>query len=222
MKSPKLPRLLEPNINRLLEPNMKLYFLILLVFALAAFPVNPALGAVEIAVAAGVYLAFDRGSKHRRTKVLQYIDSVTGTVESASKSNLINSPLPTMVFRPDTGEVIWCNSEFLKMAGQKERMFETKVEDAAPGFAASWLLAGQRECPERVELNGRRFRVFGSLARSRGKGENLLATTYWVDVTEADALWTAYQDSRPVVALLVLDNYEDLVKACGEAKRSAV
>ena len=104
-------------LSRLLEPNLKLYFFFMLVFVVAAATINPVLALAEGAVTAILYVHFTRRDKKRRQRMLQYIDSVTGSVDSASKSTLINSPLPVMVFRPDTGEVIWSNENFQQLAG---------------------------------------------------------------------------------------------------------
>ena len=211
-------------LSRLLEPNLKLYFLCMVVFAIATAWVDVLLGLVQLCAIAGLYVYFTRSGKKRRQGILQYIDNLTGSVDTASKSTLINSPLPIMVFRPDTGEVIWSNENFLQLAGVREHLFEMKVEDAVPDFSVQWLLEGKQECPVRVYMNSRRFRVYGSLVRAKGRGEeqNLVATTYWVDTTEADALQEKYTATRPVAAILMLDNYEDLMKACADTARSAV
>ena len=211
-------------LSRLLEPNLKLYFFCMVVFSLVAIPISVPLALVEGIATAGLYLYFSRGNKKRRQRVLQYIDSVTGSVDTASKSTLINSPLPIMVFRPDTGEVIWSNENFLQLAGVREHLFEMRVDDAVPEFPVQWLLEGKQECPNRVFMNNRRFRVYGSLVRAKGRGgeQNLVATTYWVDTTEADDLKETYTATRPVLAILMLDNYEDLMKACADTQRSAV
>ena len=171
-----------------------------------------------------LYAYFVRSSKKRRQSVLQYIDNVTGNVDTASKSTLINSPLPIMVFCPDTGEVIWSNENFLQLAGVREHLFEMKVEDAAPEFPVQWLLEGRQECPERVHMNNRRFRVYGSLVRAKGRGgeQNLVATTYWVDTTEMDRLREDFDATRLVVGIVMVDNYEDLMNACADTQRSAV
>ena len=185
---------------------------------------NPLLALAEACVTAALYAYFSQVNKKLRQGILQYIDSVTGSVDTASKSTLIHSPLPIMVFRPDTGEVIWSNEDFLQLAGVREHLFEMRVEDAVPDCPVQWLLEGKQECPERVMMNGRRFRVYGSLvrARSRTGEQNLVATTYWVDVTESDALREAYTATRPVLALLMVDNYEDLMKACADTQRSGI
>ena len=211
-------------LSRLLEPNLKLYFLCLLIFTLAALPASPVLALAEGVATVALYVYFTRGNKKRRQGILQYIDSVTGSVDTASKSTLINSPLPIMVFRPDTGEVIWSNENFLQLAGVREHLFEMKVEDTVPDFPFQWLLEGKQECPDRVYMNGRRFRVYGSLVRAKGRGgeQNLVATTYWVDTTEADVMRETYSATRPVLSLVMVDNYEDLMKACADTARSAV
>ena len=122
-------------LSRLLEPNLKLYFVCMVIFCLAAIPVKPLLAAAEACVTAALYYYFTNSSKKRRQGIIQYIDNLTGSVDSASKSTLINSPLPIMVFRPDTGEIIWSNENFLQLAGVREHLFEMKVEDAVPLFS---------------------------------------------------------------------------------------
>ena len=186
--------------------------------------VKPVLALAELGATIGLYVYLTKSNQKRRQGILQYIDHLTGSVDTASKSTLINSPLPIMVFRPDTGEVIWSNENFLQLAGVREHLFEMKVEDAVPDFPVQWLLEGKQECPQRVIMNSRRFRVYGSLvrAKSRTGEQNLVATTYWVDTTEADALRENFVASRPVVAILMIDNYEDLMKACADTQRSAV
>ena len=211
-------------LSRLLEPNLKFYFFFMLLFVAAAIPVNWKLALAEAVVTALLYIYFRQSNQKRRQSVLQYIDSVTGSVDTASKSTLINSPLPTLVFRPDTGEIIWSNESFLQLAGVREHLFEMRLSEAVPDFQVQWLLSGKQESPERVELNNHRFRVYGSLVRSRNRTgvQSLVATTYWVETTEADHLREVYEASRPVAAILMLDNYEDLMKACEDTQRSAI
>ena len=211
-------------LSRLLEPNLKFYFAVMLLFAVAAIPVNWQLALAEGTLTVLLYFYFRQSNQKRRQGVLQYIDSVTGSVDTASKSTLINSPLPTLVFRPDTGEIIWSNESFLQLAGVREHLFEMRLSEAVPDFQVQWLLSGKQESPERVELNNHRFRVYGSLVRSRNRTgvQSMVATTYWVETTEADHLREVYEASRPVAAILMLDNYEDLMKACEDTQRSAV
>jgi len=172
-------------LSRLLEPNLQLYFLCLVIFTLAAVPFQPVLAMAEGIATVGLYVYSTNRNKKRRQNILQYIDSVTGSVDTASKSTLINSPLPIMVFRPDTGEVIWSNENFLQLAGVREHLFEMRVEDAVPDCPVQWLLEGKQECPDRVIMNNRRFRQGPGRGTEPG-GHHLLGGYYRGGSAERD------------------------------------
>ncbi len=210
-------------ISRLLEPNLILYFLLLIVFAVASLFFVPWLGIAEVVVAAFAYLWVRRDNLRRKRSVMQYIENVAGSVDSASHSTLVDSPLPSMVFRPETQEILWSNESFRGVVDSKEQIFDKRVGDVLPNFSTRWLLEGRQECPERVVVGQRRYRVYGSMVRAQAKNTaGYLATTYWVDTTDADMKSLRYAASRPVVALLTIDNYDEVMKACPDSSRSAV
>lgn len=65
----------------------------------------------------------------------------------------------------------------------------------------------------------------GSLATWSGTGRpggGFLATTYWVDITEFCLIRDKFNASRPVAAVLLIDNYEDLMKNLTENERSSI
>lgn len=72
--------------------------------------------------------------------------------------------------------------------------------------------------------NHRQYRVFGGLGRHEELpgSRSVLATTYWMDVTEFEQMRQTVELTRPVMAIVMIDNYEDLMKACPENKRSAL
>ena len=65
--------------------------------------------------------------------------------------------------------------------------------------------------------NHRIYRVYGGLTRPTPDTPATMATTYWMDVTDSEQLRQTLQMTRPVVAILMVDNYEDLMKACPES-----
>ena len=57
----------------------------------------------------------------------------------------------------------------------------------------------------------------------RGLGRpGYLATTYWVDVTDLAQVRDEYYAGRPMVAILTLDNYEELMKGVTDNEKSAM
>ena len=145
-------------------------------------------------------------------------------MDTATKDTMVNSPLPMIIFRPESDDIIWTNDRFLQLTGQgqREHMFDAKLASLIPGFDTRWLMEGKSECPTEVEYGGRRFWVFGHLVRTGGRGGGFLATTYWVDITEFCLIRDKFNASRPVAAVLLIDNYEDLMKNLTENERSSI
>jgi len=211
-------------LARILRTNTTLTTLCLVVFVAAAIPVDLRLAAAEAAVAALLILLNLQRSRRTQQTVRQYVERINGGMDSARSSNSLYTPLPLMVFDVSTEQVIWGNESFLQLTEQKDGIFEMAVGDVIPGFDKHWLLEGKREAPELVSWNHHLYRVFGGLTHpeDKGRGGEMLASTYWLDVTEAEQMRSTLELTRPVVAILMVDNYEELMKACPENRRSAV
>ena len=188
---------------------------------------NPAffsipLAVVELAVVLALSVYSRQHSNRCRREIARYLENVTGTVDTATKDTMANSPLPMIIFRPESDDIIWTNDRFLQLTGEREHLFDAKLSALIPGFDSRWLMEGKNECPTEVEYGSRRFLVFGHLVRTGGRSGGFLATTYWVDVTEFSLIRDQYQATRPVAAVLLLDNYDELMKNLTENQRSAL
>ena len=202
---------------------MRVYFLCAALFAIATAFVSVPLAVGEAVITVGLWFYFRSNARKRRADIQRYIDEMTDDMTRADKASMLSAPFAMMVFRPDTQEILWSNDSFLQSTGVQENIFENRIGDVLPEFPTRWLLEGKSECPETVVRNDRHFRVFGSLSHPNGaQRTGFLATTYWMDVTEADELRAENSNRRPIVGIIMLDNYEELVKAGTEASRSAV
>ncbi len=209
-------------LNRLLEPSMLLFFLCLVVFAACSARFSPALAAGEGVVILVLFFYYQHAKARRKREALRFLTNMTTDVDAAKQDTALNAPLAMVIFRPDSGEVIWSNDRFLQLTGEREHLFDTRITTAVPAFSAKWLMDGRSECPTEVPVGDRRFLVFGNLVRTGDSARGLLATTYWVDVTELAALRDEFHSTRPVVALITIDNYEELIKGISDNNRSAV
>lgn len=211
-------------LSHLLEPSFRLYFIFLAAFAAAtAISGSFGLAAVEGVVVFLLFLYFRRSSSLRRREILGYIENITCNMDVAAKDTMVNAPLPMVIFRPDTEEVIWSNDRFLQISGERDHLFDRKITDAVPDFDPRWLMEGKTQCPTEVRVSDLRFLVFGHLVRTDDKDERrYLATTYWVDVTAFSDLRDEFYATRPVVAILNLDNYEEVFKGVSDNVKTAM
>lgn len=214
-----MPRKRRP---RMTQPWLHVYFAALALFAVVSTFWSLWLAGVEIVVALVLYALFFYNQRLRGKEFLKYIDSVTGSMGEAAKDSMANSPLPIVILHPETGEVVWSNEKFLALA-PSEQLFGHGQSIRAPDFQTRWLMEGKTECPGEVALCNRTFRVYGHLMRAgqRGRG-NLFATTYWLNITDLADARDRYIGSRPVISVLLLDNYEDVMKNISDTARAAM
>ena len=209
-------------LSRLIEPNLQLYFLCLALFAALTIPVQPLLAAAEAAALTALYFYHRRQRARRRRNVTKYIEAITGGADSIGKNSMLNTPLPVVVFHAGGGEVVWANEGFIALTGAQDDIFSMRIEDLAPGFDYSRLTGGGPgdAAGELTEIAGRACRVYGAAGKIGGQEQ--IITAYFVDVTDSRQIEALYEATRPVTCLLVVDNYEELLKAGSEAAKSAV
>ncbi len=207
------------NIRRFTEPGARMYLLFLVIFALASV-VFEQYTLASIQAGAIIFLlvySLVIGSR-RRKQLLEYIESVTYDVDTAKNNTLMNFPLPMAVIGLNDSRVVWANKMFFDMCGIQGSKMDTRVSDMVPGFSGKWLVEGKTQHPELVEIGGRKYQVHGNIIRqSAGDTKEretrmFMGISYWVDVTEYDNTRVEYEQSRPVVATIIIDNYDEITK----------
>jgi len=209
-------------IARLLAPRFGLYFLVMVLFAgVSAWQGHMDVALAELIVVALMFAVYYATVLRRKKATTAYLDDMMSSMDAAARENTLNCPLPMAMFRPDTDEIFWTNDRFLRLSGERESLYDTRMSDFCPEFSSRWLLEGKSECPEEVRVGDRRYQVFGVMSR-RTEDDQGIATTYWLDVTDFANTRDMFKATRPVVGVLLLDNYEDTIKILDENTRTAM
>ncbi|NLV85701.1 MAG: DHH family phosphoesterase [Clostridiales bacterium] len=201
------------NLKRILEPGTRLYLLVLVIFAGIAcfFSVKLALAEATVIVLLIIYSVII--IRRRRQEFMEYMESVTYDIESAKSDTLINFPLPMVAFKLENMTIIWGNRFFFDIFGKKSAHFDARLSDLVPKFTAKWLTEGKNQYSGLVEVKDRRFRVYGNIIRGENESSrDYMGMTYWLDVTEYDLAMAEYENSRPIVALIIFDNLDEISK----------
>ena len=196
-------------LSRLLEPGMGLYFLVLLLFVgVAVWVKQYYVAGAELLVFLLLFVHNRVASGRRKKALLHYIQSTTDSLGTAFKTG---SPFPMAVIKMSDSEIIWGNASFYQISGLRDSFLHQKMEDVVPRFSTRWLTEGRTECPQDIELQGRRYRVYGNLIRSEDEHASLLlATLYLADMTEMFNVRDEYIRTRPIVTVILVDNYDEL------------
>ena len=211
---------MKKKLNRILRPGMGGYFAVMAGFCAAAMLAEKYwLAVAECAVTLLLYVMYlaDRNRRHR--DIQNYLQSAPNTLEAAGGGE---APFPSLMVRLGDGGVIWTNDRFANLAQLNETMLEHRLEDLLPGFSTDWLSSGKTEYPYDVTLGKRRFRVHGTTIRAEDSQGTMLGILYFSDLTELYQVRDEYIRSRPVVSIILIDNYEELTKNLAESAISAL
>ena len=207
-------------LGRLLRPSVGVYFVLMAVFCAATLLAGEywlAAGEATITLAAfGIYVM---SRKRREYRIQKYLRTAPNTLESLGQGD---SPFPAVVVRLADGGIVWTNRRFSNLTGISDTMMEHELGEVLPDFATDWLASGKTESPHDVTLDGRRYRVYGTCIRAEDNRSTLLGVMYLSDLTELYQVRDEYIRSRPVVSLIVVDNYEELIKNLSESAISTL
>ena len=207
-------------MGRLVRPGMGIYFILMAAFCAAALLAeNYWLAAAETSVTLVVFMLYVMSRNRRNRQIQKFIQSASNTLEANSQGE---SPLPAVLVRLGDGGIVWANHRFSELTGYADTMMEQQLDEVLPDFSTDWLAAGKTECPKDVTLGNRRYRVYGTTVRAEDNRGTMLGVLYFSDLTELYQIRDEYIRSRPVVSIILIDNYEELIKNLTESAISTL
>ena len=211
---------MKKKLQRLLRPSRSVYFLLMTLFCVATLAVEEYwLAAAEAAVTLLSFALFVVSKKRRDRQILQYIQSASNTLEALGQGE---SPFPATLVRLGDGGIVWSNRRFSEITGIGDSMMEQNIQDVLPNFSTDWLGERKTEYPYDVTLDDRRYRVHGTTIRAEDSVGTMLGVLYFTDLTELYQVRDEYVRSRPVVSIILVDNYEELTKNLTESAISSL
>ena len=207
-------------VGKLLQPAMGGYLCVMIAFVLAAALFQEyILAAAELVITAGVLVLY-QVSKAKRRKKLQ--DFVQNHIDETIGADGAKPPFPVAVVRLADGGIVYANDTFVKLTDFQDTMIERNIAEYLPDFETGWLTGGKTEYGYDVTIENRRFRVYGSLLKADDPDQTYLGVLYFADLTELYQVRDEYIRSRPVVSIILVDNYEELTKNLSEGATSAM
>ena len=211
---------MKSKLKRLLHPGVGIYLGIMALFCVASLIMEQYIlfvGEAAITVAACIFYTIHRARRHKQLKA--FLQTVPQTLEATGKGD---GPFPALVARLNDGGIVWVNDRFRGITDFSDSIQEKFLEDVLPGFSTDWLLSGKTEYPYDVTLGLRRYRVHGTPIRSEESGGAPLGVLYFSDLTELYQVRDEYIRSRPVVSIILIDNYDELTKNLTEVAISTL
>ena len=212
---------MKKSVGRLLYPNTVWYFAVMLLFAAAAAVLRQyylAGGALNVTL---IVFAISRVQLSRRKRqLMSYVQTAT---DSVGISVHAGSAFPMAVIRLPENEIIWGNPSFFAITGLSDTACNQTLDSVISGFSTSWLREGQSELPGDRIIGGRRYRIYGNYVRSEDDATTVqLATIYFADMTEMFNVRDEFMRTRPIVSIVLIDNYDELTSNLSDSAVSTL
>ena len=207
-------------LGHLLNPSVALYLVLLFAFGIiTALMENYVLAAIEISISILV-LVIHLVYRAQRYKQLQAF--MQDTADEINQVRGAETPFPMALIRLYDGGIVHANEAFIRLTGLADTFVERKVEDFLPGFTTDWLSAGKTEYPYDITVAKQRYRVYGMATRADDPQGTPLGILYLSDLTELYQVRDEYIRSRPVVSIVLVDNYDELTRNMSDGAISAL
>ena len=207
-------------LKRLFWPGLWVYFLFLAGFTAATVLTrNYILAAVEggLTLVLLTYYIFCR-NRHRK-EIQEYVKTAFSADQQTDGTV---TPFPMVLVRMGDGCILWANDRFCAITGYQKQYLPQPFSAHVPHFSIDWLASGKTESPYDITLSGRRYRVHGSLFRAEDPDNTAMGMLYFCDLSELYQVRDEYIRSRPVVSIILIDNYEELTKNLTEGAISSL
>ena len=169
---------MDKRLSKITESNTRAAMLMLLLFvAVTVVWGNYLLALIELVAVVLLFIFYRNRAKRRNKELRRYVENLAFQMDEASKSTMVNIPLPTAILRVDSGEVLWGNEDFMAITGATESLFEAHIHDVVSGFDTKWIIEGKGVCPFEVEIRDRKYNVYGNMVRSKDPGSRGLLST---------------------------------------------
>lgn len=153
------------------------------------------------------YYLFQLNQKHRK-ETEEYISTLSYRVKKVGEEALMEMPIGIMLINDDY-YIEWTNP-FLASCFDEDTLVGRSLYDVADSLVP---LIKQEVETEIITLHDRKFRVIHK------PEERLL---YFFDVTEQTEIEKMYQEERTVIAIIFLDNYDELTQAMDDQTKSSL
>ena len=206
--------------NRLIRPGMGVCFGVMGIFCLLALIVqNYWLCVLEGAVTLAAVALYNIDRTYRHKELGNMLQGAETTLEATSHGD---APFPAVMVRLVDGGIVWANRRFCDLTGFNDFLMEQRLQDMIPELGVDWLAERKTECPYDINIGRRRFRVHGTIHRAEDTMGTMMGVLYFADMTELYQIRDEYVRSRPVVSIILVDNYDELTKNMTEGAISSM
>lgn len=208
-------------LSKTLITDSKLYLLIIGAMVAVMFYYNTYVAVTGLVILAYLIYYNWRNLHLRKVEWENYISNLLTNMDSATKYGLFNIPLP-MVMVELNGTVSWYNPRFATITGE-ESMLDKNIGTIIPNYNPTNFIHNKEDMEIEVTIKDRHYQVLCNIVKIQGSNsQRHIIMMYWIDNTDYIKTLKSYKDEKTVVALVQVDNFQDVLETTPEHDRPIV
>ena len=136
-------------------------------------------------------------------------------IDSAESNVLKSLPVPVLIAR-EGGEILWYNNRFRDSVLKGADHYGRQLSGIFPDNVMARLSDNQKSD---FEFGGKQYTVYRSDALD---GDKQIFTYYLHEDTKLKSTYSEYHESRPVVAILMVDNLDEMLRGVKESEKATI
>lgn len=203
---------------KLFSSGSAIYIVVLFVVAMLPLITENSMALFAISalawIAVTVYTFFYENKKEK--ELLDYMMTLSFDFDKGGKESLLRLPIPLSVI-DQSGDVIWYN-ELFRDKFKIEGVYDFKITDIVKSEKSPDVFFGVGNEGIKVTVNENSFTVIANKMKS--ENDSIVSVLYWIDETRFVKIRSAYENTRPVVCELTVDNFDEVMQNTPENLRT--
>ena len=197
------------------KETMNLYLIVIAVLVVAISFYNILLGIVGFFILLALIFYNWYSDRLKSRKWRKYVEAISTSIDSAAKYAVFNLPVPLVVIDLD-GKINWYNSKFSDVITETN-VIGKSIISLVPSLTLEQFKSGEQQ--EGIKIGDKTFNVFANIVNLEDENpQNMIIMLYWFETTAFTDLKHRYHDEKPVLALINVDNFEDVMNETKEEK----
>lgn len=145
--------------------------------------------------------------------IYKFLKSLSGHLDADNLKSMFDLPMPVTVVSSQN-EIVWYNDQFRDVV-LGEDAYGANLERVTC-ISCEELMANPGKM---VSYRGKYYRVYGV---NSGKSVGNFRMFYFIEITQLQEVYEKYYKQRPVVMMILIDSYEEVVKNIRESERTQI
>lgn len=202
-------------------PNNKIYLLTIAGLLAVVFYYNLYIGIAGLLIFGYIVLHHLKFSRIRRKEWNRFVEDLSTNLDVAGRNTLSKIPIP-LVIVDSKGFILWVNSVFSEIASKN--VYGKNVNTFIKDFNIQKILDKNGGQFDRVVVEKEIYNILASPVEvgEDKQGKNYIILLYFINKTDYYTMHEIYNEKKPVIALIEVDNFDEVNKSTEEIYRPAL